>query len=81
MRTLKFMPRYTVSDYRLWEGNWELIDGLPCSMSPSPVFRHQHFQSILMRQIGNSIDAKTNSCGNCTVVSELDWIIDDICIE
>jgi Uma2 family endonuclease len=77
MRTVKFIPRYTVSDYNRWEGAWELIDGVPCAMSPSPVFRHQNFQAILLRQMGNALDAKSSACGNCTVVSDLDWIVDD----
>ncbi|MCW3126997.1 MAG: hypothetical protein JWO03_2655 [Bacteroidetes bacterium] len=77
MRPLRYIPRYTVSDYRLWEGDWELIDGLPCSMSPSPVKRHQRLGAIILRHISNSIEANTLKCGDCEVVYELDWIIDD----
>jgi Uma2 family endonuclease len=73
----KYIPHYTVSDYNLWEGNWELIDGVPCAMSPSPVFRHQNFMAILIGQIRIKLDADKGSCGDCTVVSDLDWIIND----
>jgi len=30
----KDVPRYTVSDYQHWEGDWELIEGIAISMSP-----------------------------------------------
>ncbi len=46
-------------------------------MSPSPVFRHQNFMAVLMKQIGNNIDANAESCGDCTVISDLDWIVND----
>lgn len=31
---------YTYDDYITWEGNWELIDGIPVSISPAPVRKH-----------------------------------------
>ena len=33
----KILPHYTYEDYTIWEGRWELIDGFPIAMSPSPV--------------------------------------------
>ena len=77
MRTPKFIPNYTVSDYNLWEGNWELIDGVPCAMSPSPVRRHQHFLSILSNQISNELNNDISASGDCIVVSDLDWIVNE----
>ncbi len=77
MRTLKYIPQYTVSDYRLWEGNWELIDGIAHAMSPSPVFKHQRLSSILMRQIGNEMESNETTCDGCEVISDVDWIIND----
>jgi Uma2 family endonuclease len=41
VRTLRYIPQYTYNDYYHWEGNWELIDGLPVSLNPSPVVKHQ----------------------------------------
>jgi Uma2 family endonuclease len=38
---VKILPHYTYEDYRIWEGRWELIEGIPYSMSPSPVPGHQ----------------------------------------
>ncbi len=40
-RALKYIPNYTLTDYRRWEGDWELWDGIPVSMSPSPFGTHQ----------------------------------------
>jgi Uma2 family endonuclease len=77
MRPLKYIPHYTVSDYRLWEGNWELISGIPYAMSPSPVKSHQRLSALLLRQIGNSIEEKGPVCNDCMEVHELDWVIDD----
>jgi len=30
---VKLLPHYTYSDYENWEGQWELIDGIPYAMS------------------------------------------------
>lgn len=32
----KYLPRYTVEDYNRWEGDWELIEGIPYASAPSP---------------------------------------------
>jgi hypothetical protein len=37
----KFIPRYTVADYRQWQGDWELLDGVAVSVTPSPFGIHQ----------------------------------------
>jgi hypothetical protein len=62
MDSLKYLPRYTVSDYRLWEGDWELIDGHPVSMSPSPVRKHQRLATIFLTQIENPLTLSTFHC-------------------
>lgn len=36
-----YVPRYTVEDHALWEGEWELWSGAPVAMSPSPDMVHQ----------------------------------------
>jgi hypothetical protein len=33
---------YTYEDYLKWDGQWELIDGVPYSMAPSHSFTHQY---------------------------------------
>lgn len=42
------LPHYTYDDYVQWEGRWEVIDGIPFAMSPSPSPRHQ----FLANEIG-----------------------------
>jgi hypothetical protein len=37
----KILPHYTYEDYCRWEGQWELIDGIPYAMSPMPRPQHQ----------------------------------------
>jgi len=32
----QLLPRYTYEDYKLWEGDWELLEGVPSAMAPSP---------------------------------------------
>lgn len=77
MRSLKYIPNNTVSDYRQWEGNWELINGMPFSMTPSPTKKHQLLSKSLVLDIENALKARTGNCDNCEVVYELDWIVDD----
>lgn len=72
-----FQPeKYTYSDYKLWAGDWELINGYPFAMSPSPKRKHQLFSANFVRYIGNELAKNEGSC-NCKVFSELDWIIND----
>ncbi len=68
----KFVPRYTVSDYQLWKGDWELWEGYAVAMTPSPFGRHQRLAFKLGTLFENAI-AK----GRChaTVIPELDWIV------
>ena len=35
------LEKYTYEDYKQWEGDWELIDGIPQAMAPSPALKHQ----------------------------------------
>jgi len=40
-RKYKYLPSYTYEDYKSWEGDWELINGIPYAMAPSPIKIHQ----------------------------------------
>jgi len=70
----KYIPRYTYADYALWEGDWELIDGHPYAMAPSPFGPHQRFSAELIRLTGNELHS--HKC-TCQVFADLDWIVDD----
>ncbi len=32
----EYFPEYNYEDYKLWDGDWELIYGIPYAMSPAP---------------------------------------------
>ena len=70
----RFITHYTVDDYRHWEGDWELIDGIAVSMTPSPFAPHERIVSRLSRMIGVQIEQ--NRCP-CEVYANLDWIVSD----
>lgn len=63
------MPNYTYEDYKHWEGDWELIDGVPFAMAPAPMKRHQ----MLVGYIFSEIVSKIGICPNCEVLIDSDW--------
>jgi len=70
----RYMPNYTVEEYQAWDGEWELIDGIPIAMSPAPFARHQACATKVARIFGNELERV--GCG-CTVIMESDWIVDN----
>ena len=68
----RYQPHYTLEDYRLWEGRWELWAGVAVSMAPSPFGRHAKVLGRLVAAIGNGIEAA--GCA-ATVLVEIDWIV------
>jgi Uma2 family endonuclease len=69
-----YVPHYTVRDYFKWEGDWELIEGIPYAMAPSPFGKHQRISGLIFKQIEEQIE---NCPEGCFVYQELDWIIDE----
>ena len=65
-------PIYKYSDYVKWEGDWELIEGYPFAMAPSPFGKHQVLMSRLIQQFNNELE----EC-ECEGYPELDWVIDE----
>ena len=65
--------KYSYKDYKNWEGDWELIDGVPVAMSPAPMVKHQKLASYFIIEIGNQLD----DCMICDVVSEVDYKVSD----
>jgi Uma2 family endonuclease len=70
----RYIPHYTIEDYRRWEGDWELIDGVAISMTPSPFGPHERVVAELSRLFLNQI-VKRNC--ECRVYTNLDWIVSD----
>jgi hypothetical protein len=59
MGTKIFEPeRYSYTDYKLWEGNWELVNGYPYAMSPSPKREHQWFTTTFATEVKFALKEK-----------------------
>ena len=63
------LPSYSDEDYQHWEGNWELIEGIPYAMSPSPVKNHQMLVGYIFSEITSTVD----QCPDCEVLIDEDW--------
>lgn len=68
----RYIPHYTVADYMQWKGDWQLIDGVPIAMTPSPFGRHERIVANLVYELMRSFDE--NGC-DCQAYAGLDWIV------
>ena len=64
---------YTYDDYVKWEGNWELINGIPLAMSPAPMITHQAIAGEIFYELRSS----SNDCDECLTLSEVDYKVND----
>lgn len=64
---------YTYEDYKLWEGDWELIGGVPVAMSPSPMRKHQSIASEIIFQLGYQLE----DYPMCEVLGGMDYKINE----
>jgi len=70
-----FKPRsYTHQDYLQWQGDWELINGYPYAMAPSPKRTHQWFGKTFIKKVELLIETACSKC-KCQAYYELDWVI------
>jgi len=69
----EYFPNYTYSDYKQWEGDWELIYGIPYAMSPAPMIKHQ----AISNRIARFLDEALEGCKECQALLPVDWKIDD----
>lgn len=69
----KILPHYTYDDWRNWEGKWELIDGIPFAMSPTPVPEHQRVAAELTTEF--TLAVRNARCKKCKVYQPIDFII------
>ncbi|HIP50702.1 MAG TPA: Uma2 family endonuclease [Campylobacterales bacterium] len=67
----EYLPNYNYDDYKEWEGDWELIYGVPYAMSPAPNITHQEINL----NIGIELKSKLKKCKNCKALPEVDWKI------
>ncbi|NEW61203.1 Uma2 family endonuclease [Sulfurovum sp. bin170] len=68
MDNLAYEEKYNIEDYRVWEGDWELIYGDAYAMAPSPMYGHQFVNGKIFRQL----DEKLDNCLLCSAVIEMD---------
>ena len=71
-----YIPTYTINDWKLWEGDWELIKGIPVAMSPAPFNKHQLLGSDLLTYFNLELRKNKPAC-KCKVLYGQDWIIDE----
>ncbi len=64
---------YTYDDYKLWKGNWELLEGIPMAMSPAPMRSHQGLASEIIYNLRKQLD----DCAICEVLGEIDYKVSD----
>ena len=68
----EYQPRYTIDDYRTWQGDWELWKGVAVAMTRSPFGRH----SRLLIDVGSALKSAIEAANcNATVLGEIDWIV------
>jgi len=75
---LQLLPHYTFEDWQRWEGQWELIHGVPYAMSPAPVPKHQ----IIANALGSEFAVALKKCKHCKAMQPVDYrVADDIIVQ
>ncbi len=69
----EYYPHYTYDDYKGWEGDWELIFGIPYAMAPAPMIEHQKISNRIAWQLQEVLV----SCAVCEALLPVDWKISD----
>ncbi len=69
----KYLPKYTLKDYESWEGDWELIEGIPYALA-SPTFEHQRVVGRIFRFLDEQLEKE---CEDCLVGIDTDYVIDE----
>lgn len=70
---IAYQDYYTVEDYQSWQGDWELIAGMPYAMTPSPSVTHQAVGLNIAAQLKQNLADGPHDCGGCSVLMETDW--------
>lgn len=71
--SIENLPSYTYEEYCLWEGDWELIEGIAYAMSPAPSLRHQDVSNNLAYLLKEALQ----DCDYCKALLPVDWKIDE----
>lgn len=65
---------YTYDDYAQWQGEWELIGGIPVSMAPAPVKIHQRIAGEIFMALNQNMK---DDCVLCEALYEVDWKVNE----
>ena len=60
------LETYTYDDYKTWQGDWELINGIAYAMAPFAVHSHQIASGKIYKQLDDSVE----DCPNCYAIIE-----------
>ena len=63
---------YSYEDYKHWEGDWELIDGVAYAMAPASIKSHQFLAGMIIYEMN-----KTLECEECEVLVEIDYKVNE----
>lgn len=69
----KIIPHYTYDDWIHWEGQWELLEGHPIAMSPTPIPKHQRVVAEMIYEFVAAL--RKSGCKNCRVYNGMDYVI------
>ena len=67
------LPRYTYDDYLLWEGRWEIINGVAFAMTPAPTLEHQRVSQKIAYYLEQALD----DCKLCHALLPVDWKVSE----
>ncbi len=70
---VRILPHYTYAEWEAWEGKWELIEGIPHAMSPTPVPIHQKIATNLTAEFHFQL----KKCRQCVTYLPLDYLVAD----
>ncbi|RTZ60865.1 MAG: Uma2 family endonuclease [Gammaproteobacteria bacterium] len=71
----KHLPRYTIKDYERWQGDWELVEGIPYALA-SPSLTHQRVVVILSMLLQLQLEEK-EECKDCVLTIDTDYIVSE----
>ncbi len=72
---LAYQEYYTIDDYRLWRGDWELIEGMTYAKTPSPGVTHKTVSGKIFAELKFAARNECEDCENCHILMETDWQI------
>jgi Uma2 family endonuclease len=68
------LPHYSYDDYKIWEGDWELIRGIPYAMAPASSWQYQDFGGAFVENFRQAIRKAKLTC-DCRLLYSCDWIV------